>query len=79
MMIAKRTNENTFVIGNYWDLFPETSFPQDGPNDDWFIENDCYRLNLNVTYNPETEELQEVLPYVENGWAYTKKAFPKQS
>jgi hypothetical protein len=79
MMIAKKNENNLIVVGNYWDLFPDTSFPTDGPNNDWYAENDCYRINLNVSYDPETEELHSVLPYIENGWAYTLKAFPKES
>lgn len=77
MMIAKRITGNTFTVGNYWDLFPDTSFPASGPNDEWFTENDCYRINLNVPYDPETQELQTVLPYVQNGWAYLSRVVDK--
>lgn len=77
MMIAKRSVGDTFILGNYWELFPDTSFPADGPNNDWFTENDCYRINLNVSYDPETQILEDVLPYVQNGWAYLSRAVPK--
>lgn len=77
MMIAKRITGNTFVVGNYQDLFPDASFPLSGPNNQWFSENDCYRINLDIPYDPETQELQPCLPYVENGWAYITRAVTK--
>lgn len=78
MMIAKRESvDNKFIIGNYWELFPETSFPADGPNADWFIENQCYQVNLSVPFDPDTQELREVEPYLENGWVYRHQAFDK--
>lgn len=77
MMIAKRITGNTFTVGNYQDLFPDTSFPSSGPNDQWFAENDCYRINLNIPYDPETQELHACLPYVENGWAYVSRVVDK--
>jgi hypothetical protein len=77
MMIAKRIVGETFVIGDYKVLFPDTSFSESGPNNEWFMENDCYRINLDVPYDPVTEELQDVLPYVQNGWAYVSRAVPK--
>lgn len=77
MMIAKLTDDNQFIIGNYWDLFPDTSFPSNGPNADWFTENNCYQLNLDVPFDSETQELQEVAPYLENGWVYRHRAVNK--
>lgn len=77
MMIAKKNTDDTFVVGDYRSLFPDTSFPESGPNDAWFFENDCYRVNLNVPYDPETQEIQSVEPYVENGCAYVTRAVDK--
>jgi len=77
MMIAKLTNDNQLILGNYWELFPDTSFPSSGPNTDWFTENNCYQINLSVPFDSTTQELQEVSPYLENGWVYRHRAVDK--
>lgn len=77
MLIAQRISQTEFKIGNYWDLFPESSFPADGPNTEWFTENNCYKVNLSVPYDLETQELQAVEPYLENGWVYKHRAVDK--
>jgi hypothetical protein len=77
MMIAKKSFGDNFIVGDYKTLFPDTSFPESGPNENWFAENHCYRINLDVPYDPETEILQSAEPYVQNGWAYLSRAVPK--
>lgn len=76
MMIAMKVFDD-LVVGDYRTLFPDTSFPESGPNENWFVENNCYRINLSVPYDPETQILQTVDPYVENGWAYIHRAIDK--
>ena len=77
MLIAQRISQTEFKIGNYWDLFPESSFPTDGPNTAWYTENTCYKVNLNIPYDLETQELQAADPYLENGWVYMHRAVDK--
>ena len=79
MLIAQRINETEFKLGNYWDLFPESSFPVNGPNDQWYAENNCYKVNLHVPYDLETEELRSVDPYLADGWVYITRAFTKEA
>jgi hypothetical protein len=77
MIIAKQTGDNLFILGTFTDLFPDSSFPADGPNAEWYRENNCYQINLNVPYDPETQELRSVDPYLSDGWVYTSRAFIK--
>jgi hypothetical protein len=75
MLIAKQISETEFQIGNYWELFPDSSFPSTGPNAEWYTENNCYKVNLQVPYDVYTEELRHVDPYLLDGWVYTSRAF----
>ena len=45
MNIAKLEN-GQIIVGNYKDLFPNTSFPVTGPNDDFFTENNCLKVKI---------------------------------
>lgn len=70
MDIAKLDNGN-IVVGNYKELFPNTSFPITGPNDDFFIENNCLKVSQFKTHDRTTEMLVWCNPYEENGMVYT--------
>ena len=70
MNIAKIENGN-IVVGDYKDLFPNTSFPISGPNDDFFTENGCLKVSVFKTHNRDTEMLFGCEPYEENGVVYT--------
>jgi hypothetical protein len=79
MLIAKQISPTQFQVGNYWELFPQSSFPTDGPNAAWYTENNCYKVNLFVPYDLELEEIRPVEPYLLDGWVYTSKAFTKEA
>jgi hypothetical protein len=70
MDIAKLDNGN-IVVGNYKELFPNTSFPITGPNDDFFTENNCLKVSQFKTHDRATEMLVGCDPYEENGMVYT--------
>ena len=70
MDIAKLDNGN-IVVGNYKELFPNTSFPITGPNDDFFTENNCLKVSQFKTHDRVTEMLVGCDPYEENGVVYT--------
>lgn len=70
MNIAKLEN-GTITVGHYRDLFPNTSFPISGPNDDFFTENNCLKVSVFKTHNRDTEMLVGCEPYEENGVIYT--------
>ena len=37
MLIAKVNGNTVLEVADYRELFPDTSFPTNGPNDDFFI------------------------------------------
>lgn len=70
MNIAKLEN-GTITVGHYRDLFPNTSFPLTGPNDEFFAENDCLKVSIFKEHDRATQMLVGCDPYVENGMVYT--------
>ena len=70
MDIAKLEN-GTITVGNYRELFPNTSFPVTGPNDDFFVENGCLKVSSFKAHDRATEMLVGCSPYEENGMVYT--------
>ena len=77
MLIAKVNGTEIQEIGHYQALFPNTSFSDLGPNDDWYTENNCMRVSFYIGYDPATEWLETVEPYISNGMVYTVKAVPQ--
>lgn len=70
MNIAKLEN-GTITVGHYRDLFPNTSFPVSGPNDDFFAENNCLKVSVFKEHDRNTQMLVGCEPYEENGGVYT--------
>lgn len=70
MNIAKVQNGN-ITVADYRELFPNTSFPITGPNDEFFTENECLKVVAFKNHNKDTEMLVNCDPYVENGIVYT--------
>lgn len=70
MNIAKLEN-GQIIVGNYKELFPNTSFPISGPNDDFFTENNCLKVSVFKEHDRNTEMLVGCDPYEENGIVYT--------
>ena len=52
-------------------LFPNTSFPKTGPNDDWKAENGVVDLLNTRNFDLATQHLETVDAYLEDGVAYT--------
>ena len=78
MLIAKVENGKVIDIADMRSMFPNTSFPDSGPNDDWFTENGCMKINLSAPCDRTTQELQSCEPYIVDGVVYTNMAVPKQ-
>lgn len=70
MNIAKIDNGN-IVVGDYKELFPNTSFPVTGPNDDFYTENGCLKVSVFKEHDRATQMLVGCEPYEENGVVYT--------
>lgn len=77
MLIAKIENGQIIALADKHELFPNTSFPTTGPNDEWYIENSCMKVNLSVPYDSNTQQLERCDPYILDGVVYTNKAVEK--
>lgn len=71
MEIALIENGNIINIGDYHNVFPNTSFTSDGPTDQFLLENNAKRLNRFKPFDRLTEYLATVTPYIEGDWVYT--------
>jgi len=70
MNIAKLEN-GSITVGDYRELFPQTSFPVTGPNDDFYAENSCLKVSIFKEHDRATQMLVGCDPYEENGVVYT--------
>lgn len=71
MLIAKISGDTVVDVGNYRVLFPYTVFPDSGPSDEWLAENSCLKVNLFLPHDRDTQVLERVDPYIQDGWVYT--------
>lgn len=78
MFIAKVNNNIVEQIGDYRELFPNTSFTTKGPDADFMAQHHVMPVSVSKSYDPETEQLTPVEPYVENGVVYTVAVQPKE-
>lgn len=69
MFIAKIGD--TIEVGDYRQLFPNTSFPASGPSSQFMIDNGCLPVNLFKDHDRMTQKLSQVAPYVENNEVFT--------
>lgn len=69
MFIAKVV-DNQIVIGDYRELFPNTSFPLSGPNDDFYADMGAYKIKHDKPCN-DLQMLVQCEPYVEGEFVYT--------
>lgn len=76
MQIAKIEGEK-ITVGYYRDLFPNTSFSANGPNADWFIENNCLVVTVFKPHDMDTQKLVSCTPYIEDNQVFTVKVQDK--
>ena len=67
MKIAIINNGIIESIDNYWEIFPNTSFPQSGPNDDFLKEHSAMKVVDTLTYDTTTDKLVSCSPYIHEG------------
>lgn len=81
-MLIAQINEAGVVtaVADYQSLYPQTSFPQGGPTDEWMVENSCMFVNVFKPYDQDTEKLVPATPYIEmddpTHWVYTVAVEP---
>lgn len=71
MLIALVSGSTVTQVGDYKELFPNTSFPPSGPSDEFLAVNSAKKVNLFKSYDRLTEKLVSVAPYVDGDWVYT--------
>ena len=64
MLIAIVNGQTVEQVGDYQALFPNTSFPSSGPTPEWMAENSCMYVNTYLPYDPTTQILTTVAPYI---------------
>lgn len=71
MLMAIVRNDVIVDIGDYRDLFPNTSFPANGPSADWMRDNFCVYVTVWKPHDSETQKLIASEPYLENNQVFT--------
>ena len=70
MFVAIVTDGQIANTGKLKDLFPNTSFPASGPNDEWMTENNVQIVVNFKAHDSATQKLEVVDPYLEDGTVY---------
>jgi len=70
MKIAIISNNTVTQVGEYSELFPNTSFNLSGPDDTWLTENSCKKVNLYKDHDQLTQKLIASEPYIDGDWVY---------
>jgi len=76
MLIAKVNGQTVVEVGDYRDLFPNTSFPSTGISDAWLAENSCMGVTVFKPYDSNTQKLVPATPYIESNTVYTVNVAP---
>jgi hypothetical protein len=78
MLIAKIENGQVIDVADYQSMFPNTSFSDSGPNDQFMVENNCMYANDELPYDSTTQCLVPTTPYIQVDdpaqplkWVYT--------
>lgn len=71
MLIAKVEGQTVLEVADYQSMFPNTSFPSTGPTPEWMAENSCLPVSVWLPYDPATQYLESVAPYVNGDTVYT--------
>jgi hypothetical protein len=76
MQLARIQSGNVTVTGHYRDLFPNTSFSEQGPSTQFLQEQNCKIINYFKPHEKETQKLVSVQPYLENDEVYAVEVQP---
>ena len=68
MLIASKTELQPI---DYRAAFPATSFPSEGPNDDFLTDHGYARVSLFKAHDAATQKLVPAQPYLEGDFVYT--------
>ena len=73
MQIAKIKDNKVESLGELKTLFPNTSFPAQGPNADWYIEQNVMSVTVGLSFDPRLQKQEQTDPYISDGVVYTVK------
>ena len=62
MLVAKIENGQVVALADKHELFPNTSFPTTGPDDAWYVENSCMKVNLSAPYSSAVAPIAATKP-----------------
>ena len=71
MLIAKVDGTVVLDVADAQSMFPGVSFGRAGPNADFLAENSCLPVTVWKSYDPTTQKLTAVAPYIEDGQVFT--------
>ena len=72
MQVAKINADNEIEeVGELKALFPNVSFPANGPNSDWYTENNVMSVTVGLSFDPTKQKQESVAPYINDGVVYT--------
>ena len=70
MRYAIVKNNEVAKAGRLQELFPGTSFPIAGPDEDFLEQNNLVEVKFAADYDPLTQKIVSVSPYFKNGEVY---------
>tara|TARA_Y100001973_G_scaffold94120_1_gene145753 strand:+ start:3124 stop:3606 length:483 start_codon:yes stop_codon:yes gene_type:complete len=73
MQIAIIKDNKVESLGELKTLFPNTSFPSQGPNADWYIEQNVMSVTVGLSFDPSVQKQEQTDPYISDGVVYTVK------
>lgn len=62
---------------DYQSAFPNVSFPQSGPSDEFLSDNGYAKVRFFKEHDSKTQKLVSSTPYYEEPWVYTVKVVDK--
>ena len=68
-------NNTITAVGRLKTLWPQVSFTDAGPREDWLIEQGAQPIRYDPPYDPETHDLKPSAPYLLNGVVYALEAW----
>ena len=75
MLLGKIENE-LLIIQEHWEMFPNVTFPNGVPTDEYIAANGVMKVSQFKEYNNVTHRLEYCTPYVENNVVYNVRIVP---
>ena len=70
MLIALISGSTVTNVGDYREIFPNTSFPPNGVSDEFLLANSAKKVNLFKAHDSNTHKLVSCEPYIDGEWVY---------